>query len=73
VGAAQRFALAANGRDAEQARKRNSAEALNLLVKRAGSHLLAAGCVGQRLLIDAHLAFYQARSYADCHPAIPAD
>ena len=44
--AAQRFALAASGRDAEQARKRNPAEALKTARKRADSHLSAARCVG---------------------------
>ena len=47
---AQRFALAASGRDMEQARKRNPAEALKPLKKRGESHLSAARCVRRFLL-----------------------
>lgn len=47
---AQRLALAASGRDAEKARKRNPTEALKTAKKRGDSHLSAPRCVGQLLL-----------------------
>jgi hypothetical protein len=43
--AAERLALAASGRDADNARKRNPAEALKTAKKRGDSHLSAARCV----------------------------
>src|SRR5687768_4045239 len=46
--ACQRLALVATGRDAEQARKRNPAEALKPAKKRGESQLSTACCVGRR-------------------------
>jgi hypothetical protein len=48
--AGQRLALAASGRDADEARKRNPAEALKTAKKRGESHLSAARFV-RRFLI----------------------
>ena len=47
--AAERLALAASGRDANQAWKQDSAEALKTAKNRGESHLSAARCVGQFL------------------------
>ena len=48
VSAAQRFALAASGRDEILPESRKKLEARKLPVKRADSHLSAARCVSHR-------------------------